>query len=216
MSLNFQIDDPYGVGYALNILLFPDLSPSARSEAALLTRKWDVILGGNTLTSFADMSLLMGKQKIDPITGWDEASSQLEAWTVFCMLFLGDDGVHPVTYKMFLLLEDTSGVSPRMRAQDHQQPTFPSALLCLIQHEFNKSFCQSLYRRQMVWWMNFESLQRALATGNFRPELVTLPGRLALPERPLPPPAAPRRQALATLQPAVGTIPTPQVQSRRN
>ena len=113
-------------------------------EVALLTLEWFAILGGGTLTSFADMSLLMGKQKIDPITGWDEASSQLEAWTVFCMLFLGDDGVHPVTYKMFLLLEDTSGVSPRMRDQAPHQPTFPNDLLRLIHQEFNESFLQTL------------------------------------------------------------------------
>ena len=43
--------------------------------------------------------------------------SKLEAWAVFCKLFLGDDRVHPTTYEMFLLLEETSGVSPRLRAQ---------------------------------------------------------------------------------------------------
>ena len=42
-------EDPEGVGDALNIILFPDLSPSAGSEAALLTRKWDTILGGRQL-----------------------------------------------------------------------------------------------------------------------------------------------------------------------
>ena len=101
-------------------------------EAALLTRKWDAILQGGTLTSFADTSLLIGKQKVAPITGWDEAVSQLEAWDVFCTVFLGDGGVHPATYEMFLLLEETSGVSPRLKAQACQQPTFPAAFLCLI------------------------------------------------------------------------------------
>ena len=83
MALAFHTKDPDRVGDTLNIFLFPDLSPSAGSEAALLTRKWDVILGGGTLTSFADTILLMGEQKVAPIAEWDEAESQIEAWAVF-------------------------------------------------------------------------------------------------------------------------------------
>ena len=116
MALTLHIKYPDGVGDSLNILLLPNLFPLAGLEAALLTWKWDSILGGGTLTSFADMSLLMGKKKLSPITGWDEASSQLEAWAVFCTVFLVDDGVHRITYKMFLLLEETSGVRPRLKA----------------------------------------------------------------------------------------------------
>ena len=140
----------------------------------------------------------MGKKKVAPITGWDEASSQLEAWTVFCTVLLVDDGVQPITYDMFLLLEETSEVILRLKAQACQQPNFPVALLRLIQQEFNKSFCQALERQKRVRWLNFEILQRALATGNFWPDLVALPGGLALPERPLPPSTAPRRQSPAT------------------
>ena len=88
-------------------------------EAALLTRKWGAILGGGTLTSFTDTSLLMGKKKVAPITGCDEAASQLETWDVFCTVFPGDDSVNLATYKMFLLMEETSGVSPRLRVQAH-------------------------------------------------------------------------------------------------
>ena len=75
LALAFHTEDPDGVGDALNIFLFPDLSPSEGLEAALLTRKWDAILGGGTLTSFIDTSLLRGKQKIAPILGWGEALS---------------------------------------------------------------------------------------------------------------------------------------------
>ena len=64
--------------------------------------------------------MLLGKQKVASIAGWDEVESQLEAWAMFCTLFLGNNGVHPATYKMFLLLEETSGVSPRLREQDRQ------------------------------------------------------------------------------------------------
>ena len=69
MALSFHTEDPNRVGDIINIFLFTDLYPLAGSEAALLTRKWDTILGGVTLTSFADTSLLMGKQKVTPIEG---------------------------------------------------------------------------------------------------------------------------------------------------
>ena len=105
MAFTFHTKYPDRVGDALNIFLFPDLSPSAGLEAALLTRKWDAILGGGTLTSFADTSLRMVKYKVTPITVWDEAESELEAWAVFWTVFLGDDGVHPNTYDMLLLLD---------------------------------------------------------------------------------------------------------------
>ena len=53
----------------------------------------------------------MGKQKVSPIAGSDESASQLEAWAGFCTMFLVDKAKHPATYKMFLLIEETSGVS---------------------------------------------------------------------------------------------------------
>ena len=144
------------------------------------------------MTSFADTSLLMGNQKFHPMAGWYKASSQLEDWAVFCTMFLGDDGTHLATYEMFLLLAETSWVSPRLRAKAYHQPTSITSLLLLIQKEFNEIFQQALERRQMVRRPNFESLRRALVNGNFRPELVTLPGGLEHPERPLPPPLATR------------------------
>ena len=149
-ALAFHTKDPDGVEDTLNIFLFPELSPSAGSKAALLTQKWDAIMGDGTLISFADTSLLMGKQKVSPIAGWEEAYSQLEAWAVFCNLFLGGNGVHPTTYDMLLLLEETSGVSPRLHAQACQQPTFPDALLCLTQQDFNEKFRQMLERQHQV------------------------------------------------------------------
>ena len=62
MALAFQTKDPDVVEYKLNIFFFPDLYPSAGSEAALLTRKWGAILGVGTFTSLAETSLMMGKQ----------------------------------------------------------------------------------------------------------------------------------------------------------
>ena len=48
LALKFHTKDPNRVGDALNIFLFPDLPPSARSKAAFLTRKWEAILGAGT------------------------------------------------------------------------------------------------------------------------------------------------------------------------
>ena len=50
---------------------------------------------------------------------------------------------------------------------------------------------------------------------NYRPELVALPGGVIPPDRPHPPPAAPRRQSLVTPPSAAGTPPTPQNQGLR-
>ena len=67
MALTFHTKDPNRVGDAMNIFLFPDLSNLAGSEAALLTRKWDAILGGGTLNSFADTSLLWESKRSPPL-----------------------------------------------------------------------------------------------------------------------------------------------------
>ena len=75
MALGLHTKDVDGMEDTLNIFLFPDLSPSAGSEATLLTRKWDAILGGCTLTSFEDTSLLMGNQKVAPIAIWYKVDS---------------------------------------------------------------------------------------------------------------------------------------------
>ena len=45
MALLFHTKYPDRVGGALNIFLFPNLSPLAGSEVAVLTRKWGAILG---------------------------------------------------------------------------------------------------------------------------------------------------------------------------
>ena len=56
------------------------------------------------------------------------------------MVLLRDDRVHPATYEMFLLLEETAGFIQGMRVQARQEPTFPAALLRIIQKEFNERF----------------------------------------------------------------------------
>ena len=61
LALVFHSEDPDGVGDAVNVFLFPDLYSAAGSEAALLTKWWDTVFGGGTLTSFSDSSLLLGR-----------------------------------------------------------------------------------------------------------------------------------------------------------
>ena len=70
------------------MFLFLDLSTYAGSKATLLTRRWDAVLGDNTSTSFTDTGTLLGRQKVVPVTSWDATSKQIEAWTVFCKVFL--------------------------------------------------------------------------------------------------------------------------------
>ena len=90
LSLSFHTKDPEGLGDAVNIFLFTYLSPYAGSEAALMACKRDAVLWGYTLTSFADTNFLMVNQKVSPVTGWDEAVSQLEERAVICTVLLGD------------------------------------------------------------------------------------------------------------------------------
>ena len=100
LALSFYTEDPDIVGYALNYFLFPEISLSSGSEASLLTRRWDSFLVYDTFTSFADMGSLLGLQKVVPVSIWDAASKQLELWTGFCAIFLGDASNHPSTQEM--------------------------------------------------------------------------------------------------------------------
>ena len=70
-----QYQIPHRGGGRAQHFLVPQPIPLRGSEAALLKRNWGTILGGGTLTSFADTSMLMGKKKVAPITGQDESAS---------------------------------------------------------------------------------------------------------------------------------------------
>ena len=118
----------------------------------------------------------MVKQKVVPITGWEAVAKQMEPWGVVCDVFLGNNSVHPGTYKVLGLLKDTTGVGARIWEQAHRQSTFPTALLRLIQTEFTESFRQSLERQHRVHWPEFGQLCQSLAMGNFRLDNVALPG----------------------------------------
>ena len=68
LALAFFTKDLNDVGDAIKIFLFPDLSPYAGSEAALLNHCWDAVLRDNTLTSFSDTRNLPGMQNVILIT----------------------------------------------------------------------------------------------------------------------------------------------------
>ena len=73
LGLAFYSEDLDSMGDAINVLLFPDLSPSAGTEEALLARGWDAILRGGSLISFVDTSLLLAKQRVEPVKIWEAA-----------------------------------------------------------------------------------------------------------------------------------------------
>ena len=70
-------------------------------------------------------------------------------------------------YKMVPLLEETSWVNLRLKSQARHQPTFPAALLRLIQSGFNESFRQALERRKRVRWPKFKSPEGLSQPGIF-------------------------------------------------
>ena len=63
MALVLSTKVPDGVWGALNVFLFPGLSPSIGSKAFLLTRRLDAVLGDNTFTAFADTGSILGQKK---------------------------------------------------------------------------------------------------------------------------------------------------------
>ena len=164
------------MGDAINVFLFPDLSPSESPKVALLARSWYAILGGGSLTSFEETSLLLAKQQVYPVTIWEAAEKQLEALGVLCHVFLEDAAVHPVTYEVCNLIEETTYIGAILREQTQRHPAIPITVLCLLQMDFNKIFCQGFERHQRVRWPDFERLKLYLDTGNFRPESIALPG----------------------------------------
>ena len=81
---------------------------------------------------------------------------------MFCHVFLGGAAVHPATYKVCTLIEDTNHVGAILLAHTQRQPALTVALLCLLQTEFNGSFCQVLERQKQVCWPCFERLRQDL------------------------------------------------------
>ena len=85
---------------------------------------------------------------------------------VFCLILIIDAAMHPPTYKLFILVEDTVYAGARLRAQTQRKMTLHVALLHLIQMDSNESFRQVLERWQRILWPDFEKMGRDLVTCN--------------------------------------------------
>ena len=70
LNLYFHTEDPYGVGYKVNTLLFPNIYLSASSEAALVARRWDMDLKSSTLAMYFDTASLLQHHTSVPIMVW--------------------------------------------------------------------------------------------------------------------------------------------------
>ena len=108
LALKFKSEDSDVVGDAMNVFLFPDMYPAAGYEAELLMRKWDSVLGGGTLISFATTSLLLGYQKVAPVESWYKSASHLESWELFCAVLLGVKDTKHATAKIMALVVETT------------------------------------------------------------------------------------------------------------
>ena len=111
---------PDGVRDAINVFIFCDLSPSAGSEAALLTRQWDAVLSDNATTSFSDTGYLLVYQKPALVVSWDDASKKLEYWEVFFTILIHEPAYHPTTQEIYFLIEVKEESSVCLRAQAQQ------------------------------------------------------------------------------------------------
>ena len=59
LNLAFHIEDPDEAGYTVKNFLFPDLSLSASSEAALVARRWDTALDSSMLATYTYTTSLL-------------------------------------------------------------------------------------------------------------------------------------------------------------
>ena len=89
LILNFYTEDPEGVGDAVNIFLFTDLSLSAISEATLVSRRWGTAPDSSPLVNFKDIASLLQRKNVDPVIGLEAAVIMLEKWKVFFEVILG-------------------------------------------------------------------------------------------------------------------------------
>ena len=109
-----------------------------------MARRWDAILDGGAIKSFADTSLFPAKKRVELVTSWEMAENQIESWGMFYHVLLVDADIHPTTYEICNLIKENSYARERIWAQIHRQTKFPVGLLCLLQTEFNESFRQAL------------------------------------------------------------------------
>ena len=94
----------------------------------------------------------MKMQRIPPIVGWEAAAKMLEQWLVVVTVLLGPQERHPALFELSTLLKASNEVNSRLHAQAGAQQDMPSALVRLIQTEFNKSYRKVFTSHLQVRW----------------------------------------------------------------
>ena len=112
------------------------------------------------------------------MVGWKAAKSILEQWAVLLAVLWGPPGKHREVYELMLLINTAEEVNALLQAQFQHQPTIPTALVQLIQTDFNESFRQIFTSVLLVRSPELMPLMITLTTGHFRPESVYMSGRL--------------------------------------
>ena len=91
-------------------------------------------------------------------------------------VLLGPKERHPAVLELATLLEAADEVNSHLRAQAATQQDMPAALVRLIQTDLNESFRQVFTSHLPMRWSHLIPLIRALTTGHFRPDTITMPG----------------------------------------
>ena len=192
LRLHFFTKYPDCVNNTINIFQFPNLSLSAGSKAAMVTRIWGTALYANTIISYANTAAIMKQQRIPPIVGLEASENMLEQWLVMVTVLLGPQERHPEFFGIETLLAAADKFNSRLQSQAAVQQDMQAALIRLIQTEFNESFRQAFTSHIPVHWTQFTPLIRTLTTGNFHPGTVTMPGGF---RKSLPTTVAPHQSA---------------------
>ena len=71
LVMDLHTEDPNGMRNTINVFIFSGLSLMVNTKADMIVWWWDTSLDSKTLTSFTGTSMLMPKQRIVPIFGWE-------------------------------------------------------------------------------------------------------------------------------------------------
>ena len=122
LSLAFHTEDPDGVEDTVNIFLFPDLSLSAISKAALVVRRWDTTLDIRTMVAYSDTASLLQHQEVELIIGWEAAVNILEQWVVFLtVIMVLVSSLHAV-YEITMYIDASDEVNVRLWGKSNTNP----------------------------------------------------------------------------------------------
>ena len=122
LSLAFHTEDPDGVEDTVNIFLFPDLSLSAISKAALVVRRWDTTLDIRTMVAYSDTASLLQHQEVELIIGWEAAVNILEQWVVFLTVIMVPGSSHHVVYEITMYVDASDKLNVFLRGKSNTNP----------------------------------------------------------------------------------------------